>query len=291
MASGGELHDIHQALVAGQVLRTYPRRPQEVLVVAALVVRLAPEDGEVERLADLGLGYAVVPVEVVVELLEGTLPEASGVRLHPEYLPVRPRPGGQLGEPVEVPVVFARGVEGVEQLHDRLEAQGAVDAHVDAEANLHGRVSAPQHRRDERGRRGHDVRVEALAVHLLQHPVDEGRKVRRNRLVAVAIAVEQRVEENPVLTAPFEVREESCADLLGEIGCGTARQDPRPGEEDLPYAPQMRGARLPERCVEEVPDCKGTPHLSASCRVRRRVRPARRRVRRGRPFRRRWSSR
>ena len=137
MATRGELDDIYKWLVARQILRTQPSRAQEILVVAVLVVLAADENGKSERLARLGLRTPVVSVEIVVKRLIWTLAEAPRVRLYSDLLAMRVRPFGHALQPLRLAVTFARGVERVEKIKNRLEPNGAMYALVDAEAYLH----------------------------------------------------------------------------------------------------------------------------------------------------------
>ena len=254
MAARRELHHFDVAFVLREVLGPDPRRAEEILIATTLVVRPAEEDGEVELLADLRLRDAVVPVHVVVELLERTLPDAAGVHLHAQDLPVLLRPPRERGEPVQLAVPLARRVERVEEVHDRLEADSPVHAHVDAEADLERREAPAEDRREERGRRRHDVREEPLGVHLAEHPPSEVGKLVGDRDVPVAIAVEERVEEDPVVARPLEVGDHPRADLRGEVWRGAAAEDPRPREEDLADAPEVPRTRIDERRIQKMAD-------------------------------------
>ena len=162
-------------------------------------------------------------VEVVVEGLEWTLAQAPTVRLHPKRLAVRPCPVRHFPEVGEIAVVFARDVEGVEELHHALKAYGAVDAEVDAPPYLHRREVAAQDYGHEWRGRGDGVGEESGGPHFVEVADDEVGKGGRNGVVAVAVAVEEGVELYAVGAGPGKVGNQAFAyAFLGVVWRGAA---------------------------------------------------------------------
>ena len=128
-----------------------------------------------------------------------------------------------------------------------------MDAQVHAAANLHLRETLAQHRGDERRRSRDDIREEAAPVHVAKRRLNEVRQLGADGNVAVAVAVEERVEQDAVTTAPAQVGVQAFAQLVRKIRRGSAAQHARPREEHLAYAREVRSARLDERFVIEMP--------------------------------------
>ena len=150
--------------------------------------------------------------------------------------------------------MFARGVKRIEQLVDVLEAEVAVDAPVHAPADLHLRIAPTQDRRDERRGRRDDIRRQIVRGHVVKRRRNEVGQRIRHRIIAVAIAVEKRIEAKSVLTRPAKLVEHPRLQLVGEIRRGTTAQDARPREEDLADAVQIRLAHRRERLIVKPSD-------------------------------------
>ena len=254
VSARGELHHVHVRLHERHVLRTDPRAADERLPLAPGVGGAAAEHAEVELRAHSALADAVVAVQVVMELLERALAQTAAVRLDAEYLPVRLGPGVQFFHVGEVAMALAARVERVEELVHVLEARRAVDAQVDAPADLHLREALSQDGGDERRGGRHDVGEEPAPVHVVERRLDEVRQLGADGDVAVAVAVEERVEQDAVLAAPAEVRVQPFPKLVRERRRRTAAQHARPREEHLADAREMGRARVHERFVVEMPD-------------------------------------
>ena len=247
-----ELDDGDVRLHERDILGTNPRRPDEVLPVLLRIVRATAEDAEVELLSHGALADAVVSVEVIVEGLERALPETARVGLQTDDLAVSLRPVRHRCEIARVALALAGDVEGVEELLHALEARRAVDAEIHAPANLHLREALAQHGGDERGGRGDDVGEEPLVVHVAKRSLDEVRQFGTDRPVAIAVAVEERVEQDAVLAAPAQIIEETPSHLVREFRRRTAAEHARPGEEHLADTSRPGRTRLDERLIEEV---------------------------------------
>lgn len=244
-----ELDDVGVGLVEGKILRTNPDGAKKVFVVAAFEVRTATEDGEAEFRAGGGLPHAVVTVEVVVEGVEGAVPQAAGIGLYAHELPMGMGPGAHLRDVVETAVIVAARIEGVEELIDVLERDLARDIHVDAEANLDGWKTLADDGCDERRRCGEVVGEESGGVHFVQHR----RHVVGERFgegdVAVAVRVEDGVELDTVLAGPCQVRDNPCTALGRPVVHWTARRHAGPCEEDLLDAVEVLTADVDEGLV------------------------------------------
>ena len=260
MAADGDLEERDAGLLPERdVLRADPRCAQEVLerVAAPGVVRLAAEEREVERLRRLDVlrpAAVAVAVQVVVERLERALAQAAAVDLHADDLAPLARPFGGAARVAQVALALAREVELVEEVGRVVEADRAVHPHVHGRADAHAGEADPEDARDERRGRGDDVREEPFRVHLAKDLRDEVRELGRNRLVAVAVRVEERVEAKAVLARPSQVAEQPFAHLGRERRRGAAREHAGPGEEDLGDARQEGRARLPEGGVVKMAD-------------------------------------
>ncbi len=136
VAAGGEFDDADVRFVARQIFWANPDGAEEVFIIAALVVGAATEDGKVELGARGGLSHTVMAVEIVMELVEGAIAEAAGVRLEAHHFAVGLGPGGEGFDVVERAVFIASGVEFVVEFVHIFESDFACDIHIDGEADF-----------------------------------------------------------------------------------------------------------------------------------------------------------
>ena len=163
-----EFDDADVRLVARQIFWADPNGAEEVFIIAAFVVGAATEDGEVELGTRGGLSHTVMAVEVIMELVEGTIAEAAGVGLDAHHFAVGLGPGGEAFDVVEGAVVIASGVEFIVEFVDVLESDFACDIHIDGEADFDLREALADDGGDE-GRGGGEVfGEEACGIHFVE---------------------------------------------------------------------------------------------------------------------------
>ena len=165
-------------------------------------VLLAEHEGEVEFRCGGGLFRAVVAVDVVMERLERAFADAAAVQLDADSFAVSRRPSGGLLDIFQIAVVFARKIEFVEDIRQGFEADGSMSTQIDGGGYFYGWKSPLEKRRDERGRRRDDVRKQSAVIHLLHDVFYKICQLRADGLLAVAVAVEERVELKAVLASP-----------------------------------------------------------------------------------------
>ncbi len=163
---------------------------------------LAEHEGEVEILCGRGLFRAVMAVDVVMERLERAFADATAVQLDADAFAVLRRPSGGLFDVFQIAVVFAREIEFVEDVRHGFEADRAMSTHIDRGAHFYGWKNPLENRRDERGRGRDNVRKQAVFVHFHDDMSDQIRQFLTDGLFAVAVAVEERVEQEAVLVGP-----------------------------------------------------------------------------------------
>ena len=110
-----------------------------------------------------------MPVQVVVELTERTVPQASGICVDAKCLAVACGPVCHFAHILEVAVVVDADIERVEELLHVGKRLRAFDVHVDAQAYLHFGKPPTHHSRDERGGRGQVFWEEPIFSHFFQH--------------------------------------------------------------------------------------------------------------------------
>lgn len=228
-----QLDDADMRFVERQILRAYPDRTEEILVVASLEIRPAAEDREAELLAGGRLPHPVVAVEVVVELVERTVSQTPRIRLDAHHLSVFTGPGPHASYIVEPPMVVSPRIEFIIQVVHVLEGDFAVDVHVDAEADLDGRETLPDNGGDERRGRGQMFGEESVGIHFLQHRRHVVGERLGNRDVPIAVCVEDRVKFNAVLPRPAEIRDNPRTPRRRPVVHRTTGGHARPRKEDL----------------------------------------------------------
>ena len=131
VAACGEFDDADVRFVARQIFWANPDGAKEVFIIAAFVIGAATEDGEVELGTRGGLSHTIMAVEVIMELVEGAIAEATWVGLDAHHFAVGLSPGGKVFDVVEGAVVIATGIEFIVEFVDIFESDFACDIHID----------------------------------------------------------------------------------------------------------------------------------------------------------------
>lgn len=238
-----------------RVFRADPCGADDVFkgVVAAEML-LAEHEGEIELLCGGGLPGSVMAMDVVVERLEGAFADATAVELDADAFAVLRGPFGGLPYVFQIAVVFAREIEFVENVRHGFKSNRAMGTQIDGGADPDGREIPSDDGRYEWRSRGDDIRKEAVTVHFTEDVLHLVRQLLADGVFSIAVAVEKRVEQDVVCTAPFEICDEPFAEFRREIRGGAAGEHARPSEKDFTDAWSPGGARMDEVFIEKMPD-------------------------------------
>ena len=198
VAACGEFDDADVRFVARQIFWANPDGAEEVFIIAAFVIGAATEDGEVELGTRGGLSHTIMAVEVIMELVEGAIAEATWVCLDAHHFAVGLSPGGKVFDVVEGAVVIATGIEFIVEFVDIFESDFACDIHIDGEADFDFWETLADDGGDEGGGGGEVFGEEARGIHFVEFIGDVIGEGFGEGNIAVAICVEDGVEFNAV---------------------------------------------------------------------------------------------
>ena len=168
-----------------------------------------------------------------MELVERTVPQTSRICLDAHQLAMLTCPCPHALHIIEPPMIVPSRIELVVQFIDVFEGDLTGDIHVDAETNLYGRKTLPDNSGDERRCRGQMFGEQSGGIHLLQHRRHMIGECFRDRDVAIAVRVEDRVEFDSVLPCPAEIRDDPLTPRRRPVIHRAAGGHAWPREEDL----------------------------------------------------------